>query len=261
MNNSDLFDRKLYKRAALQSLKGNWKVPVLLTLIITLLISCLNIYDLFVSNPTEYSSFSQDGNSFSYEFESHKYSPDFSAGDLIVLLTSIATFLIAGIVEIADAKFYLNLSRFEKPTFSSYINALSLWAKGILETLWTGLFVYLWSLLFLIPGIIKAIAYSQAFYILAEYPEVSVTQALKISQKITKGYKGDLFVMRLSFLGWALLACLTCGIGFLWLNPYVKNANTYAYRFLMKNAIERNRVTYEELHGIKDATNFENFGN
>ena len=85
-------------------------------------------------------------------------------------------------------------------------------------------------------------------YILAEFPDVSIPEAMKISMKITKGYKWDLFIMYLSFLGWMILSSLTFGIGFLWLFPYMNLSFANAYKFLLGNALNKNRITMEELY-------------
>jgi uncharacterized membrane protein len=84
-----------------------------------------------------------------------------------------------------------------------------------------GLFICLWSLLLIVPGIIKAYAYAMTPFILEENPEMPAYDAIKYSEKMMKGHKWDLFVLGLSFLGWMILACLTFGIGFLWLTPYM----------------------------------------
>jgi uncharacterized membrane protein len=77
---------------------------------------------------------------------------------------------------------------------------------------WMILFQYLWTLLFVIPGIIKGIAYSMTPFILADQPEVGAQDALKLSMAMTDGHKSEIFVMYLSFIGWTLLGTLTFGI-------------------------------------------------
>lgn len=84
------------------------------------------------------------------------------------------------------------------------------------------LFVFLWTLLLIIPGIIKSLAYALTPFILAENPEIPAYDAIKLSEKMMMGHKWDLFILILSFIGWFILACLTFGIGFLWLTPYVQ---------------------------------------
>lgn len=84
------------------------------------------------------------------------------------------------------------------------------------------LFVCLWTLLLIIPGIIKAFAYAMTPFILEENPEMPAYDAIKYSEKMMMGHKWELFVLCLSFIGWGILACLTFGIGFLWLTPYME---------------------------------------
>ena len=90
----------------------------------------------------------------------------------------------------------------------------------------------------MIPGIVKALAYSQTFFIVAENPHISVRKAMRLSIAMTKGYKGDLFVLGLSFIGWALLSTLTLYIGFLWLSPYINATLVNTYRFLKQSAFD-----------------------
>lgn len=83
-----------------------------------------------------------------------------------------------------------------------------------------GIFVFLWMLLLIIPGIVKAFAYALTPYILVDYPELSANEAINLSKNMMKGHKFDYFCLGLSFIGWGLLAVLTCGIGFIWFMPY-----------------------------------------
>jgi uncharacterized membrane protein len=85
------------------------------------------------------------------------------------------------------------------------------------------------------------------FYIIAEYKEVSISKAMRISIEITKGHKWDLFVMYLSFLGWAFLSVFTLGILNFWLLPYMNMTYVNAYHALMKEALESGRIKPEDL--------------
>ncbi len=83
------------------------------------------------------------------------------------------------------------------------------------------LFTFLWTLLFIIPGIIKSIAYSMAPYILVDQPDIPATEALEESMRMTNGHKGEIFVFYLSFLGWMLLSAITMDIvGIFYAFPY-----------------------------------------
>ncbi len=86
----------------------------------------------------------------------------------------------------------------------------------------TGLFTFLWSLLFVIPGIVKSLSYAMTPYIIAENPEIKPLDAIKESQRIMKGHKFDLFVLGLSFIGWIVLGCITFGLVFIYVNPYME---------------------------------------
>lgn len=161
---------------------------------------------------------------------------------------SFITMLCAAIFGMAQIHVYLIMSRGPEPvSFSNFIEGFNLWRKAVLEGLWTALWTYLWTLLFIIPGIVKSIAYSQAFFLLAEYPNLSVPKALRVSIAMTRGYKGDLFIMYLSFIGWAFLSVLSCGIGFLWLEAYISMTEVNAYHWLLKRAIETHTITFEDL--------------
>ncbi|MQR95870.1 DUF975 family protein [Fictibacillus phosphorivorans] len=82
-------------------------------------------------------------------------------------------------------------------------------------------YLILWSLLLLIPGIIKAFSYSQTYFVLKDHPDIGITAAIKKSRKLMDGYKWKFFVLQLSFLGWGILCILSLGIGFFWLAPYM----------------------------------------
>lgn len=87
----------------------------------------------------------------------------------------------------------------------------------------------LWAILLVIPGIIKGLAYSMYPYVLRDEPDLSVWQTLKKSEAIMKGYKGKLFLMYLSFVGWFILGAFTFGILYIWLTPYVMTSTVKFY--------------------------------
>ena len=100
---------------------------------------------------------------------------------------------------------------------------------------------------FFIPAIIKAYAYSMMEYLVAEFPSLSIPDAMNISKKITNGSKWDLFIMELSFLGWELLGALSLGIGYIWIIPYRQMTYVNAYHALLKNALEQGVIKPEDL--------------
>lgn len=113
-------------------------------------------------------------------------------------------------------------------------NGFKEFGRSLVLYLLIGLFVLLWSLLFIIPGIIASYRYALAFYILRDNPQMSASEALNESKRLMDGYKMDLFLLGLSFIGWALLCILTLGIGLLWLGPYMNTAYTNFYEERIK---------------------------
>lgn len=111
----------------------------------------------------------------------------------------------------------------------------------------TNVFIFLWSLLLIIPGIIKAYAYRMVPYILADNPNIGVRKAIELSNEMTKGHKFDMFVLDLSFIGWYLLGALALGIGVFFVMPYENATNAELYLVLRSNALRNNLCSYEDL--------------
>ena len=105
------------------------------------------------------------------------------------------------------------------------------WAAFKVQFL-VGLFTFLWSLLFYIPGIVKSLSYSMSMYILAENKGKPAHECIKESMAMTEGHKMDLFVLGLSFIGWGLLCGITFGIAGIWVIPYMSATYANAYNSL-----------------------------
>ena len=116
--------------------------------------------------------------------------------------------------------------------------------------LWMGIKVFLWSLLLIVPGIIKSYEYSMVPYILAENPSISGKRAFQISKAMTKGHKWDLFVLELSFILWIIGTVCTCGLLGIYLAPYMQATMTEAYYKLKAEAVANGGATLQELPDI-----------
>ena len=116
--------------------------------------------------------------------------------------------------------------------------------------LWMGIKVCLWSLLLVVPGIIKAYEYSMVPYLLAENPELSGKRAFQISKAMTKGNKWNLFVLDLSFIPWLIAAVCTCGLGYFWVGPYMQATMTEAYYKLKAGAVANGGLALQEVPDI-----------
>ncbi len=110
------------------------------------------------------------------------------------------------------------------------------WGNVVLTMFLRNLFIVLWSLLLVIPGIVKAYSYRMVPYLLKEHPELSGTQAITISRKMMNGQKWNTFVLDLSFLGWLLLSVLTVGLlGIFYVGPYMQATNAELYEAVRRN--------------------------
>ena len=157
----------------------------------------------------------------------------------------IGYLLLAPPIMIGIQFFSLSVYRGEMPSLETmFTTGFSNYGRKLGGMLWMWLFTYLWMLLLIVPGIIKAIAYSMTPYILADCPNVNATEALKISMRMTQGHKGEIFVMYLSFIGWFLLSGITFGlVGIFYSNPYFYISLGGLYEELKENAIDNGVVT------------------
>lgn len=149
-----------------------------------------------------------------------KYGPAIGAMLLFVLVSSVP--LCSPAMQIGYNKYNLKLVRNERTDVSEVFQGFNLFGKALWLTIITGFFVYLWSLLLIIPGIIKGISYSMAPYILADNPQMTAREALRSSKSLMDGKKGKLFYLGLSFIGWVLLGSITLGIAYIWIVPYMQ---------------------------------------
>lgn len=166
-------------------------------------------------------------------------------------LLSWSFILILPFVLVGTAGFGLTVARGQKASCTlPYENGGINYPRKLGGSCWMILFIFLWSLLFIIPGIIKGYAYSFTPYILSEHPNVKAKDALKLSMKMTYGAKSELFLFDLSFIGWWLLTALTFGILSIYVAPYYTVAHAAMYDSIKNNALARGIVTREELNGI-----------
>jgi len=109
----------------------------------------------------------------------------------------------------------------------------------VLSRIISSLLIFLWSLLLIIPGIIKSLAYSQIIYIIYDTPNISTMDAMIESERLMDGHKGDLFMLGFSFIGWDLLALVTAGIASFYVEPYKQMTYLEFYNDIKKtNYIE-----------------------
>ena len=201
-----------YKNAALAALKGKWTPSVVATLVLVAIMSVVMILAIIADVSANPDSDLMSPGAFlvMYGFLFLIYYPLSMVGYYNACKSLFRT---------GDGRVTANMFSY---TFSGYLKALGL-------SLLYLLFVFLWSLLLYIPGIIKGLAYSMSPFILKDKPELSANQAINLSMKMMKGHKFDLFCLMLSFIGWGFLAIFTFGIGYLWLAPYMSTTMVAFY--------------------------------
>lgn len=161
----------------------------------------------------------------------------------------IVAFLVMPVLYVGICYFFIRIARGDDVTISDmFSNSFSNFGRNLGGMLWYELWTAIWSCLFIIPGIYKSIRYSLTPYILAEYPDVAATDAIKISNRVTEGHAGEIFVFWLSFIGWTILSCFTFGLlELFYVGPYRSAALAELYSNLMRLAIERGTVSPIEL--------------
>lgn len=191
---------KFFRKAAWAQLKGNWKPAVILTLIYILMV-----------------------------------------GSLLLMGVKSNIISIAGMFVFTPLAYGYNAAflGFKRTGVGVRIEELFEGFRDYLRVFGTlllmGIYTYLWMLLLIVPGIIKAIAYSQTFYILRDNPELKFNAAINRSMAMMKGHKMEYFLLSLSFIGWILLSILTLNIGLLWVAPYMATAQAHFYDYVKED--------------------------
>ena len=182
--------------------------------------------------------------------ENGGYNPDFSGGGAFNFQLSfnplssiggVAMILVAGPLAVGLAHYFLRVTDRANPQPGDLFAEFKNFGNTVLLNLLIGIFTFLWSLLFIIPGIIAGLSYAMAPYIMAEHPEIGPMDAIRMSKDMMRGNKGDYFLLHLSFIGWYLLCVLTLGVGFIFLTPYVETAAAEFFNEVSgKNVEKRN---------------------
>ena len=149
---------------------------------------------------------------------------------VIAIVYAVVMTIIGGAVSMGYAKFNLNLVNRSNPSVEDVFSQFKYFKKAFVMRFLKGLYVLLWTLCFIIPGIVASYSYAMAPYILYENPDMTGSEALAASKELMKGNKWRLFCLGFSFFGWSLLSAITLGIGFLFLRPYAEAAGAAFYR-------------------------------
>ena len=151
--------------------------------------------------------------------------------------TFILTLIIAGPFTLGIYNIFLKIWRKEDFKIEEMFNGFKYFGRSLGTYLLMTLYILLWSILLIVPGIIAAISYSMTFFILAENPNIKAADALRLSKQMMYGHKTQYFMLMLSFIGWFLLSILTFGIGLLFLYSYITMASTIFYQQIKGEAL------------------------
>lgn len=149
---------------------------------------------------------------------------------VIPFLGTIAIYFVLAPVMMGYIRLYLEITYGGEPNPEFLIGEFKgRWLSSASLYLLTLLYTFLWSLLFIIPGIVKAYSYSMAPYILAENPHMTANEAITESRRIMDGRKWEFFVLNLSFFPWMMLGVITCGLAYIYITPYMQLTFTNYY--------------------------------
>ena len=186
------------------------------------------------------------------------YSVSLLAFILNGLLTAVASGVVVGIggllmlpLTVGMNLVYLMLWKHENPSIDLMFSSAfqQNYGRKLGGSLLVMLYTWLWSLLLIIPGIVKGYSYAATTYILGRYTNVTADDAIRLSMRIMNGHKMDLFIMQLSFIGWQLLGLLTFGLlNIFWVTPYQMIATAGCFDEFLAEAIESGRVDAGELN-------------
>ena len=196
--NPQIKENKELRGAARERLKGNWGTAVLLCLIFTIVSGLPGA---------------------------------------IPYIGAVISIILAGPLTLGLVACFMKLVRNEPFSFEGLFDGFKNFTPAFILTLLIAIFTFLWALLLIVPGIIAGYRYAMAYYILSDNPQMSGKEALEESKKMMNGFKGKLFCLHLSFIGWGLLGLLTFGIGYLWLIPYIQTSTANFYQNLKEASL------------------------
>lgn len=185
-----------YRRAAWEKLRGKWGTMAIATLIYALILGACGALSL-------------------------------------IYIGGFAALFLTGAFALGLAIMALAAARKQEVRAAQLFDGFKNYGSSLALYLLIAIFTALWTLLFIIPGIVKAYSYSMSWYILADTPQMGANAARKRSMELMRGNKWRLFCLHCSFIGWLLLCILTLGILTLWIAPYLQTAQAEFYRDLI----------------------------
>lgn len=203
-----------FRRIAREALRNNWGLAIITGLVASLLgvESGLTFPDL---------EWTQEYSDLASTTYGRMFLAIFAGFFGFAFIYGVVVFIIGSAVHLGYIRFNRNLLDRTNPQFMDIFSRFEMFGKAFLLRLLMLIYTLLWTFLFIIPGIIAAYRYAMAPYILEENPNMSANEAIACSKEMMRGNKWRLFCLQISFIGWGIVSLITCGIGFLWLTPYM----------------------------------------
>lgn len=202
---------KQYRAEGLAALKGNWSNALVATILVAIILIVLY---------TPYMWFTLTVDETLLQTDPTGYLKSFAWSYLVLLIGNVFISYPIFVGYCFSFK-KLQVENDNQITANTFKETFNSWGRNAWGMFLMNMFIFFWSLLFIIPGWIKSFSYALTPYILKDYPELSANQAINLSRKMMKGHKLDLFCLMLTFIGWGILCIFTFGIGYLWMTPYV----------------------------------------
>ena len=207
-----VFDRAMYKENARRQLSGKWGAAMA----VAVMASIFSLLSMWI--------------------------PGLGENKLFTLLL----FVFSGPLSVASACFFLNVAQNKEASVNDFFSGLSYFLKALAVYVLLDVIIFIGVALFIIPGIIAGLGLSMTSYIVANNPNVGVIDALKLSWKMTKGHKMEIFILFLTLIGWFILDGITLGIANLYVYPYTNTILANVYYALRDDIIDRGEATYED---------------
>lgn len=214
-----------FRASARAALKGHWGTAIAVALVAAILAGSNPMFSVTVSSQNSYSVYLGDY----IDLSNYLNWQILSLLATVLVVGSLLALVIGGCIEMGQATFNLHLMRGQRAVFPDLFSQFHRLGAGIAMVILRSVFVWLWSLLFVIPGIIATYRYAMMPFLMAEFPDLGAMDAMRESKRLMQGNKWRLFCLEMSFLGWAFLCMFTLGIGMLWLLPYMASARTAFY--------------------------------
>ncbi|MBO4360693.1 MAG: DUF975 family protein [Eubacteriaceae bacterium] len=156
--------------------------------------------------------------------------------------SSLFSLIVAPVITVAICRFYLAFLRYGEAGNEDLKSVIPDYGKILVGMIWQKLIVALYTLMLIVPGIIKAMATSMTPYVLADNPDLGYREGVKISEVLTDGRKMEIFKVMLSFLGWLILVAITAGIAGFFIMPWYQTCMCEVYENLKADAVAQGRI-------------------